>query len=223
MSRDLADETTVPFTNPTTMRTAWVVAVAVWLMIVGSRECEATQPTPASKDTPAAERTRRQLLKTKVTVTFKGVPLREALKEFAAQVEMQAERHVMWTYTEGVPADKAISYSCKDKPLELALDELFKAYGLGYVVLSLDDQPRDGWVRITQGAERGYAAAVPPPPPGGDDEDEKRAGTRLGVAKELIEKGKTADAKAVLMLIITKFPKSKAAAEAKELLEKLGK
>jgi len=207
------------------VRAAMSLAVVLGLLVVGPGETDAAQPTTGAKETLAAERTRGQLLKAKVTVNFKGVPLREALKEFAAQVEMNADRPVMWTYAEGVMADKPVTFSCQDKALEVALDQLFKAQGLGYVVLSLDDQPRDGWVRITRGTERGFAkdASAAAPMPDVADEDEKRAGVRLGVAKEFIEKGKTADAKTVLMVIVTKFPKTKAAAEAKALLEKLDK
>jgi hypothetical protein len=208
-----------------------VCVVAVFTMLAAARDGTPAAPQEAratttvkvvsGKDSPAAERTRAKLLKAKVTVEFKNVMLREVLKEFAAQVEMQAERPVMWTYTAGVPADKPVTYACKNKPLDAALDEVFKGLGLGYVVVSQDDQPRDGWVRITRGAERGYGVAAVPSTI--DDDDEKKAATRLGLAKDLIEKGKPADAKAVLMLVVNKFPQSKAAAEAKELLEKLNK
>jgi len=178
-------------------------------------------PTPAGKDTPAAELTRTKLLKVKVTVSFRNVALREAFKEFAAQVDMASERPILWTYAEGVPAEVKVTYTCSAKPLEAALDELFKTHGLGYVVLSLDDQPRDGWVRVTKGDERGRAAVVVPSTV--DDDDEKKAAGRLALAKELIEKGKPADAKLMLMLVTTKFAKTKAAAEAKLVLEKLDK
>lgn len=172
----------------------------------------------ATKDSAAAEQTRTRLLKTKVTADFKNYPLREALKEFAAQVEMDAERPVLWTYPEDIPAAQPVTYSCKNKPLDEALDELFTKLKLGYVVVSEDDRPRDGWVRITKGTERGYpsAAAVA-------DEDETKAAARLATAKEHIEKNRLATAKAVLNAVIEKYPKTKAAAEAKALLEKLDK
>jgi hypothetical protein len=146
------------------------------------------------------------------------VALRDVLKEFAAQVEMQAERPVMWTYAAGVPAGDRISYSCKDTPLEDALDDLFTASKLGYVVISDNDRPRDGWVRITPGTERGFAAGTKPAP---EDPNEQKAATTLAIARNLIDKGKAADAKAVLTLVISKYPRTKAAAEARELLEKL--
>jgi hypothetical protein len=180
----------------------------------------ASAQTPAkadAKDTPAADRTRTQLLKVKVSGEFKNAPLREVLKEFAAQVDMQAERPVLWTYAEGVAAGQPVTFTCSNKPLDQVLGDLFTKLKLGYVVVSEDDHPRDGWVRVTSGTERGYPAALS----SADDDDEKKAAARLGIAKELIAGGKPTDAKAVLMLVVNKFPKTKAAAEAKKLLEKL--
>jgi hypothetical protein len=180
-------------------------------------------PKAAAKDTVAAERTRTKLLKVKVTVDFQKISLREVLKEFAAQADMAAERPVMWTYADGFPADTPITYACKNKPLDAALDELFKKHGLGYVVIAKEDDKHDGWVRVGKGDERGFATGPPKIETIDGDDDEKKAAGRLALAKELIEKGKPADAKAVLMLVANKFPKTKAAAEAKELLEKLNK
>lgn len=196
------------------MRAAWLAAV------VGCLGFPAQLPAqPPGKDTPAAERTRTKLLKAKVTVSFENVPLRDVLKEFAAQVDMTAERPVMWTYAPGFPADARVKYACNEKPLDAALDELFKLHGLGYVVISKEDDRRDGWVRVGKGTERGYG----PDTSSTDDDDEKKASGRLAFAKELIDKGKPADAKAVLMLVANKYPKTKAATEAKALLEKLNK
>src|SRR5262249_32292338 len=90
-----------------------------------------SQPTPksdskpakdASQDPPAATLTRSKLLKVKVTVNFTDVRLGEVLKEFAAQVDMRADAPVMWTYASDFPFAQKVSYSCKEKPLEDALD-----------------------------------------------------------------------------------------------------
>jgi hypothetical protein len=175
-------------------------------------------------DTPAAERTRTKLLKVRVTLDYKNTPLREVLKEVAAQVESLAEKPVMWTYAPDVKAGQPITYSCEAKRVEEVLDDLGKLTGIGYIVVSKDDHKHDGWVRITKGPERGTgkypddAAA-----PAIDDPDEAKAAARLKSAKELIDSGKDADAKAVLKLVIDKHPKTKAAAEARALLEKLSK
>ncbi|MDB5307751.1 MAG: hypothetical protein JWO38_1953 [Gemmataceae bacterium] len=206
---------------------AVVFAPAVWVPVAAQPTTKTGvkgAPAGATADTRAAELTRTKLLKVKITVEFKGVPLREAMKEFAAQVDMMEERPVLWTYADGVPADQPITYTCSDKPLEKVLDEVFKKHKLGYVVISVDDHPRDGWVRITKGNERGFGKdpdPAPTPPPA--DDDETKAAARLKLAKGLIDQGKPADAKAVLTLVVTKYPKTKAATEAKELLEKLTK
>jgi hypothetical protein len=107
------------------------------------------------------------------------------------------------------------------------LDALFKKPGLGYVVVSQDDDRRDGWVRVTVGSERGFAkgTAAPktPPPTAEATDDESVAAAKLATAKELAAGGKTASAKAVLTLVWKKYPATKAGKEAKELLEKLDK
>src|SRR5947209_2951604 len=64
------------------MRVTTLAALAV--LAVGS-------PSPAQdakpKDTEAANRTRTKLLKSRMTVEFKNVPLRDVLKELAAQTD----------------------------------------------------------------------------------------------------------------------------------------
>lgn len=176
-------------------------------------------------DTPSAERTRTKLFKSKVTVEYKNVSLREVLKEFAAQAEMQNEKPVMWTYAPEVMGDQKITYACNGKPLEQAMDDVCKQAGIGYIIVSKDDHKHDGWVRITKGPERGYGKYpdADTPTPATTEPDEAKAVERLKAAKTLIDAGETADAKAVLQLVIDKHPKSKAAAEAKALLEKLSK
>ena len=61
--------------------------------------------------------------------------------------------------------------------LDEALDELFTKLKLGYVVVSEDDQPRDGWVRVTKGLERGFPATDTVA-----DEEETKAAVRLAAA-----------------------------------------
>lgn len=200
------------------MRVAMLAALAV--LALGS-------PSPAqdakAKDTEAANRTRTKLLKARMTAEFKNVPLRDVLKELAAQTDMTADRPVMWTYGTDIPAAKPVTYTCKDKPLDAVLDELLRGPGLGYVVVSDAEDRRDGWVRITTGGERGYAKAKPPEPKAEATDDESVAAERLKFAKGLIEGGKAAQAKPVLLVITKKYPATKAAAQAKELLEKIDK
>lgn len=62
---------------------------------------------------------------------------------------------------------------------------------------------------------------VEPKTPVSDDPDEKQARSRLDLAKECIEMGKKEDAARLLKYVVKNFPKTKAAEEAKELMEKV--
>ena len=117
--------------------------------------------------------------------------------------------------------------------------------GLGYVVVSLEKDRYDGFLKIKQGKERGYPlgqgpvakapdkdkpktapekpAAKPKPPVAEGDKAEKTAAARLSLAQELIETGKTVKGIAWLEGIVEMYPTTKAAAEAKKLLAKLKK
>ena len=199
------------------------IALVIFLCVPNDR-AQAAEPA-SSRDTPLAQRTRTVLLKVKVTVNFKDHVLREALKELADQVEMSVDRPVLWTYLPELVSGKKVTFSCKDKPLDEALGGMFKGTTFGYVVIAQADDRRDGWIRITATGERGFSkeAVVVKPPLSSVDEDEAIAADKLAFGKGLIEAGKNPQAKAVLTLLAKKYPATKAAAEAKELLEKLDK
>ena len=61
---------------------------------------------------------------------------------------------------------------------------------------------------------------VNPKPPASDDPDEKQARSRLDLAKECLDEGKKEDAARLLNYVLKKYPKTQAAAEAKQLLDK---
>jgi hypothetical protein len=186
--------------------------------------------------TPAADHTRTKLLKVRLSVNFNKMPLREALKEIAHLVNENTERPIFWTYAaDGAVPNTPVTYNCKDKAVDQILDDLFKQHGLGFTVLAGDDHPRDGWVRVGPGKDRGDVtrlAALPPTtvttptpatPTAPDDPNEAAAFARLTAAKTLLDQGKAADAKLILGVVAGKYPKTKAAAEAKDILEKLNK
>ena len=174
----------------------------------------------AGPDTPAAAYARETQLKARVSVAQKGLPLIDFLKELAAEVEKRQVKTPKWTYAADVPKSLPVTYSCKDKPLEDVLAEVFKAPGLGYVVVSQEDDKYDGFLRVVKGPERGYAKGAGPAAGGGDD---KPAAARLAAAKELIAEGKALQAKAVLKALVKTYPDAPAAKDAARLLEALDK
>ncbi|MBN9119789.1 MAG: hypothetical protein J0I06_11630 [Planctomycetes bacterium] len=194
------------------------------LALGAPRQDEKKDAAPAAKtsdkSTPAAELTRTKSLKAKMSVAFTDARLGDVLKEFAAQVDMKADVQLMWTYGPNFPFAQKVTYSCKDKPLEVALDELFtKLGGPGYVVVSKDGDRHDGWVLLTTTGERGSEKAQPK----ATAQEEADATDKLGLAKKLIDAGKNEQARTVLGYVIKKYPTAKATAEAKELLAKLEK
>jgi hypothetical protein len=56
----------------------------------------------------------------------------------------------------GVNLNKQIKYSCTDKPLEDALDEMLGKNGWGFYVESQKGSGYDGTLRIRPGKERGW-------------------------------------------------------------------
>lgn len=172
------------------------------------------------KPTPAAELTRAKALKAKMSVEFTNARLGDVLKEFAAQVDMRADTQLMWTYGPNFPYAQKVAYSCKDKPLDAALDELFTKLGtLGYLVVSKDGDKHDGWVLVTTTGERGAEKVLPK----ATAEEEADAADKLALAKKQIDKGENDKAKLILNYILKKYPTAKVATEAKELLAKLEK
>lgn len=208
---------------------ALVAGVSVWSQQpAGARQKD--EKKDAKKDdktagmpTAAAEITRTKALKAKMSVDFKDARLGDVLKEFAAQVDMRVDVQLLWAYGKDFPYAQKVSYTCKDKPLEVALDELFKKAGtLGYIVVSKDGDRRDGWVLLTTTGERGTEKGAEPPPKATEAE-EADAVEKLGLAKKLIEANKNEQAKTVLTFIIKRYPGAKVTAEARELLAKLAK
>ena len=191
------------------------------LSVAGQASKDAAKDTPkaSGKESAAAAFTRTKLFKAKVIGTFTEVRLGDILKEFATQVDIQTEQPVMWAYGPGFPFTQKVTVTIKDIPLEVALDQLLTKAGggLGYVVVSKDGEKYDGWVRLTTTGERGME--VPP----ASAEDEATATERLVLAKKLIDGGKPVSAKPLLEIIVKKYGTTKAAAEAKVLLEKIEK
>src|SRR5262245_10692350 len=197
--------------------------------------------TAAEKDTPAAANTRKKLL-TKVSVDFQDEHLSECLKEIARQIEEASNAKLSVFYDTGVSQNQRLTYAAKDQSVADVLDGMLKKNTLGYVVFSKEKDRYDGWLKIKQGNERGYPAgeepkgktaskepeksklAVPEKPAASDEEKvEKAAAAKLEFARSLLKDGKTEKAKQRFEEIVTQYPATKAAGEAKKELETLGK
>jgi hypothetical protein len=179
---------------------------------------EKGKSAPDAKPAPA-EVTRSKLLKTKVSGSYENARLGDILKDLGDQVDMQAEQPVLWAYGEGFPYQRKVTFSCKDKPLDVVLDQLLTKAGdgLGYLVVSKDGDKYDGWVRLTTTGERGTEKGAP------TAEEETSAAEKLTLAKKLIKAGNARAAKPVLEILVKNYPKTKAGLEAKDLLENLDK
>lgn len=101
----------------------------------------------------------RMKLKSKVTVEFKDTYLKDIVDEFQDQVSGLRFR---LDTKGGVSMNRKISYKAKDKPLDEALDEMFKNEGLGYIVISKEKDAYDGTILIKVGKERGYPEGEEP-------------------------------------------------------------
>jgi len=190
-------------------------------------------------DTASAHFTRTKKFKGKVTVDIKNEPLSTAFETLSEPLVDQKLGPISVHYGVGVSKNTRVTYSGKDVTVEEALDGILKQLDLGYHVVSSKDR-YDGWIELNKGTHRGYPAGVvapksatkpepkpepktePKPKPAGDpnDPDEKQARLRLDLAKECLADGKKADAARLFKYILSKYPKTAAAAEAKELADK---
>jgi hypothetical protein len=104
------------------------------------------------RPSPAARRT-RALLARKVTVAFDKTPLTAALTELERLLPGVALRLDPGA---GVSPVEAVTYRTpKPQAAALVLDAMFEGKGLGFIVVSHQGDPRDGWVLVRPGRERG--------------------------------------------------------------------
>jgi hypothetical protein len=205
----------------------------------------ATVAWSADKDKkePPAVASARKKLETKVTVDYKEERLDDIVKDLKKQVE-NLSIHV--DNAGGVSNNITLTCKAADKPLSEVLDELFKKTDLGYVIgYNTDPKYRyTGWLIIKKGKFRGEMEGAAPAtaakpadkvkpkdkPPADKPADtkpeskaekaEKDAASSLRVAKKLAADGLVDKAKARYKEIIEKYPNTKAAKEAQQLLDK---
>jgi hypothetical protein len=108
----------------------------------------------AEKDSPKAAKT-RELLKKKVTLSFKM----EFLKDIIEEIQDQVKGVKFKVDTKGgVSQNKRMTIMCKDVTLEEALDMMLGKEDLGYIVISDSKNAYDGLIFIKMGKERGHPA-----------------------------------------------------------------
>jgi hypothetical protein len=223
-------------------RQRWAVAVLTVALVGAS-----VQSAEPAKDTTAAAFTRTKKLKGKVTVEAKNAPLKEILEDLSNQLQDLKRGPISAQYDVGISGNTRTTLSVKDVSAEEALDKLFGSLELGYVVVSKDKDRYDGWIKVVKGNARGYEpgtepkdAAKPTDPKKPDpkpevkpetkpdpkpaepvDEDEKAAVSKLDSAKKLIADKKAEDAAKLLKYVTKFYPKTKAAEEAKKLLDEM--
>jgi len=208
-------------------------------LVLGAFFLAATTATAAEKDTPAAANTRGKKLSTKISADFQDQFLKECFAEISRQLQDAGAGSLSVRYDVGVSMNQRVTYSAKDETLEKVLDGMLKKNGLGFIVVSKAGDRYDGWLLIKQGNERGYAVTDEPktkaagkettkapskskaPPASDDEKAEKAAAGKLELARSLLKDGKIDRAKQRLKEIVQQYPKTKAADEARNELDKL--
>jgi hypothetical protein len=129
-----------------------IVALAVGIGIALAAE-------PAKKDTPAAAKTRKKL-KEKISVDYKDTRLRDVALDLQKQLDNRIV--IKLDNDGGVSNNLTVTYSAKEKPVDVILDEMFAKNQLGYVVVSDGRDRRDGFIIIKKGKQRGYETGEEP-------------------------------------------------------------
>lgn len=198
----------------------WVIAMGAVGLFFAS-PLQAADPAP---DTPAAAYTRSRKLTAKVTVAFDKTSFRDAFHAISDQLEEQKRGILLYRLTRSVPQFPSVTYTGKGVSVAEALDGMLKSLGCGYAIVSKPGDLGDGWIEVAAGDHRGYPPGVTDPDtPTASPEDEKAAQTRLDLAKKLQADGETERASIQLRFVAKKYAGTKAAAEARVILEKINK
>ena len=197
----------------------------------------------AADDSPKAAETRKKLA-TKIDVDYNDTTLTDVIDDLKEKVSGLG---VTVDTVGGVSRNLKITFKAKQKSLADVFDGMFQKNGCGYFVVSQPGTAYDGNIKIKQGKERGYLVGDEPtkadakvakddsskttkkgatPPKtkeatGGDSADtpEQQATRKLRLAKDILKDGKKERAKERLQEIVDKFPETKAAEEARQLLK----
>jgi hypothetical protein len=221
-----------------------VLRLSALLAVLALGAVEAQAADEPSKDTPRAAATRK-LLDQKVKLQLKDRLLRDVEEKIKEQV-----RGLTFREERGVNLNAKITLDVQDKTVAEVLDEICTKFDMGYHVISQKNGAYDGSVYLTRNKEeRGYVLGPvhtkprdkpkseekpavkekpkpeekPPEKPVEDEaeKEERTAQSKLRAARGLVDDGKTAKAISLCEEIIKNFPKTKAAEQAKELLDKI--
>lgn len=125
------------------MRCLFAVALA---LTVGLLTASAEDATPAAAKT-------KDLLKTKVTLNFKDTRLGDIVEEL--KEEHVKGLRIRLDSKGGVSQNRKFSLSCKETPLQEALEKMISKEGLGWVIISNKANAYDGALLIKVGTEKG--------------------------------------------------------------------
>src|SRR5262245_27172555 len=114
------------------------------------------------QDTPAAAATRKKL-KTRISVDFKEVRIKDAVDELKR--EFDGRLGIKIDNVSGISNNSKVSLVAKDQTLEQILNALSDKYEFGYYVVSNAKDRNDGFIilRKSKYKERGYEEGKGPP------------------------------------------------------------
>ena len=111
-----------------------------------------------------AAKTTRKKLQTKITIEFKEERTKDVFESVINEIDKAPKIRI--DNVSGVSNNSKVSYKCKDKTVEQALNDICDKLDCGwYVVSNVANNKVDGSVVIrksTKGKERGYEAGKEP-------------------------------------------------------------
>lgn len=197
---------------------------ALIFVVLGCSTAFAQSPTvKPTPDTLAAAFAKAKRLTAKVTINAKDIPPRDVFAQISDQLVDRKLGALVVVTASGISLPATLTVAAKDEPLNLVLAKVLKPLGFSFIVVSKEDDADDGRVRIVKYDPKLDPVAVKPAEtvPPASAEDEKLATAKLEAAKVLQDEKKLDRAKVLYKYIVKNHPGTKAAAEAKERLEKL--
>jgi hypothetical protein len=192
-----------------------------------------------AEDETAGHRSTKEKLKQKITLELDNVMLREIIDELRGAVKGGTAMRIKPDPKDGITLTSRFTIKAKDETLESVLDKLLKEKNWGYYIQngpagSQDDgaivlvakpwrgSPNDD-TKTKKDDPKKKEVVKDDPKKEATSDDEKAAAGRMNLAEFHIERKNFDKAKPILEDVVKKYPNTKAAAKAKELLEKIKK